>query len=100
MSLSEHLGFSLAYAVACLSIVGMVGAYSRVIFKRGKRAAVVAASVGALYGYLFVLLTNEDAALLVGAVGLFVILAAIMFVTRGIDWYAGRPGGATTSSSS
>ena len=41
-----------------------------------------------LYSYLYVLLTNEDAALLVGSIGLFVILGGIMFVTRGIDWTA------------
>ena len=32
-------------------------------------------------GYLFVLLTNEDGSLLDGSIGLFVFLAAIMFVT-------------------
>jgi inner membrane protein len=36
---------------------------------------------------LFVLFTNEDFALLVGSLGLFAILAAIMFVTRRVDWY-------------
>jgi inner membrane protein len=39
-----------------------------------------------------VLLTNEDHALLAGSLALLVALAAIMFVTRKIDWYAlGRP---------
>jgi inner membrane protein len=52
----------------------------------------VGAGVAALYGYLFVLLTNEDHALLAGSLALLVALAAIMFVTRKIDWYAlGRP---------
>ena len=35
---------------------------------------------------------NEDYALLIGSVGLFVILGAIMFVTRRVDWFTvGRP---------
>jgi inner membrane protein len=32
-------------------------------------------------------LTNEDDALLVGSIGLFVLLAAVMFVTRRVDWF-------------
>lgn len=87
LSLSERLNFALAYGIASLAILGLVAAYSYVIFKRSSRAAIVAAGVAALYGYLFVLLTNEDAALLYGSVGLFVILAGIMFVTRGVNWY-------------
>jgi inner membrane protein len=87
LSLSERLSFSLAYAIASLAILGLVAAYSRVIFRRGQRAVLVACGVAGLYGYLFVLLTNEDAALLFGSIGLFVILGAIMFVTRGVDWY-------------
>jgi len=34
------------------------------------------------------LLTNEDYALLIGSIGLFLTLAGIMLVTRRIDWYA------------
>ena len=30
---------------------------------------------------------NEDYALLIGSVGLFAILATIMFATRRVDWY-------------
>jgi inner membrane protein len=87
LSLSEHIGFSMAYAIACLSIIGMTAVYSRVIFPNERRSAVVATCVTALYGYLFVLLTNEDYALLIGSIGLFMILAAIMYVTRRVDWY-------------
>jgi inner membrane protein len=88
LSLSEHIGFGVAYAIACTSIIGMTAVYSRVIFPNERRSAVVATCVAALYGYLFVLLTNEDYALLIGSIGLFVILAGIMYVTRRVDWYA------------
>ena len=97
LSLSEHIGFSVAYAIACISIIGMTAVYSRIIFSNGRRSAVVATCDTALYGYLFVLLTNEDYALLIGSIGLFVILAAIMYVTRRVDWYAnGKETAATT----
>jgi inner membrane protein len=46
--------------------------------------------VALLYAYLYVLLMNEDFALLIGSIGLFLILAGIMFATRRVDWYSGR----------
>jgi inner membrane protein len=47
-----------------------------------------------LYGYLYVLLVNEDYALLIGSIGLFLILGAVMYATRNVDWYAaGGKGG-------
>ena len=45
-----------------------------------------------LYAYLYLLLMNEDYALLIGSVGLFAILGAIMYATRRVDWYAVGPG--------
>jgi len=88
LSLAEHIRFSFAYGIAGLAIVAMIGAYGRTLFTRGQRGFVVPAGVALLYSYLYVLLTNEDAALLVGSIGLFAILATIMFITRGVNWYA------------
>jgi inner membrane protein len=88
LSLSEHLGFPLAYAIASAAVVGMVAAYSAVVLQHARRAFVVGAGVALLFAYLYVLLTNEDYALLAGSIGLFAILAAIMWVTRRVDWYS------------
>jgi inner membrane protein len=44
-----------------------------------------------LYAYLYLLMMNEDYALLIGSVGLFAILGAIIFATRRVDWYAAGP---------
>ena len=87
LSLSEHLGFPLAYTVASIAVVGMVAGYSVVILHHITRALFVVAAVSLLYAYLYVLLMNEDYALLIGSVGLFLILAAIMYATRRVDWY-------------
>jgi inner membrane protein len=92
LSLSERIGFTYAYGVACLAILGMVAAYTRVIFKRQRNAKAMSAGVRRR-GHRFVRISfcfadNEDAALLAGSIGLFVILAGIMFVTRGVDWYS------------
>jgi inner membrane protein len=91
LSLSEHIRFSMAYAIASIAVIVMVAAYCRTIFKDNGRSGVVAGGVTLLYGYLYVVLTNEDAALLVGSIGVFIVLAAIMFMTRGVRWYADLP---------
>ena len=90
LALSEHLGFPVAYAIASAAVVGMVGAYSVAIVGRATRALGIAASVALLYAYLYLLLMNEDYALVIGSVGLFAILGAIMYATRRVDWYAVR----------
>ena len=88
LSLSEHLGFPLAYATASFAVIGMVAAYGVIALRRVSRALVVAGSVAALYAYLYFLLMNEDYALLIGAIGLFAMLGAIMYATRRVDWYS------------
>jgi inner membrane protein len=90
LSLAEHLPFPIAYGIACLAVVAMIACYSRVVFKQNRHTAVITAGTTVLYGYLFVLLTNEDAALLAGSIGLFASIAGIMFATRRIDWYGGE----------
>lgn len=88
LSLSEHIVFPLAFTIASLAIVGMVTAYGAVVLRSVSRALMIGAGVALLYVYLYVLLVNEDYALLFGSIGLFLILGLIMFATRRVDWYA------------
>ena len=88
LSLAEHLGFVQAYSLASAAIVVLVASYSAAVLKARKRAVIVGAVVTLLYIYLYILLMIEDYALLAGSTGLFVALAAIMFLTRKVDWYS------------
>ena len=47
-------------------------------------------TIGGLYGYLYVVLINEDYALLLGSLGVFLAVAVAMLLTRHIDWYRRR----------
>ncbi len=91
LSLSEHLGFGPAYLVATLAIVAQIAGYCAAVLHSWRRAAVVGGMAAALFGYLYVVLTNEDYALLIGSIGVFAILAAIMYLTRRVDWYGAQP---------
>ncbi|HSB36483.1 MAG TPA: cell envelope integrity protein CreD, partial [Thermoanaerobaculia bacterium] len=89
LSLSEHTGFARAYLVAATATVACVGGYAAAILGARGRAAALAAGLLGLYGTLFVLLSLEDYALLLGSIVLFAILASVMYLTRHVDWSAG-----------
>lgn len=92
LSLSEQIGFTLAYAIAAELVVALVTTYVRFVLGRWSRAIALGAFLWVLYGFLYVLLRIEDYALLAGSLGLFAILMAVMWFTRKVDWYrAGAP---------
>ncbi|HAT64683.1 MAG TPA: cell envelope integrity protein CreD [Flavobacteriaceae bacterium] len=86
ISISEHSSFFKAYAIASASVLGLITLYSRAILKGFKFPILVGGSLASLYGFIYVIIQLENYALLVGSVGLFVILAVIMFASRKIDW--------------
>jgi inner membrane protein len=93
VSISEHFGFNVAYAVSSMAIVLLIGGYARAVLRGRRQALSVTAALCALYGFLYLLLQLEDFALLAGSVGLLLILAALMYATRRMDWYEIRLGG-------
>jgi inner membrane protein len=88
LSLSEHLGFNLAYAVASLGIISLVTLYASWISDGKRIPFVITLVLSALYGFLYVVLQLQDYALLLGSVGLFVVLFIVMYLTRKIDWFS------------
>lgn len=92
LSISEHIPFGASYAIASAGIVALISGYSLTILRGSRRALTMSGMLVLLYGYLYVLLQAEDYALLLGSLGLFVILALVMYLTRRVDWYAPRMG--------
>lgn len=86
LSLSEHIGFELAYAISSSACVALIGFYVSGILHSAKRGFGFAAMLAVLYGVLYGLLSAEDYALLMGSILLFGILAVVMVLTRGVDW--------------
>lgn len=87
LSLTEIVGFGLAFLTAAAATVGLLAYYAGVSF--GSRAVGVRALAGlsALYAAMYVLMTLEDFALLAGSAAAFAVIAATMVATRRIDWY-------------
>lgn len=88
LSLSEHLSFVTAYLISSAAIVALIGGYSRSVLGTNRFAATISLLLGLLYAFLFVILQAEDYALLFGSMGLFAVLALVMYLTRRIDWYS------------
>ncbi|MBN8680259.1 MAG: cell envelope integrity protein CreD [Chitinophagales bacterium] len=82
VSISEHTSFNLAYLIAGVMTVGLTSLFARSLFQSGKMAMVVGGTMTLLYGFLFVVLQLQDYALLIGSLGLFAILAVVMYVSR------------------
>lgn len=87
VSLSEHIAFGLAYLVASVACIGLIGFYLCNVLHSVARGIGFSAMLATLYAALYGLLVSEDNALVLGAGLLFVILAAIMVITRRVDWY-------------
>ncbi|MCZ8251107.1 MAG: cell envelope integrity protein CreD [Hylemonella sp.] len=87
LSLGEHLAFNLAYAIAATACVLLLTYYAVHILHGVRRGLPFGLGVGVLYGLLFLLLQLEQKALVVGSLALFAVLAAVMYLTRKVDWY-------------
>lgn len=87
LSLSEHLGFGLAYALAAAACSALLGYYLAAVLGGARRGLGFGLGLAGLYGLLYLLLRSEDHALLVGSGVLFAALAAVMGLTRRVDWH-------------
>lgn len=86
ISITEHSSFSLAYAISSTSVISLISWYSLAILKDKKFPIFIGVALTVLYSFIYVIIQLEDYALLVGSVGLFSILAGVMYFSRKIDW--------------
>lgn len=86
LSISEHLGFVPAYMIASVMTIALITLFTYGVLKIRKTAAYVGVALTGLYTYIFVLIRMETYALLAGSLGLFVILAVLMYISQRINW--------------
>lgn len=89
ISISEHSNFSNAYIIAGMAVVILISLYSKSILKNFKFPVFIGVSLTVLYTFIYVIIQLENYALLVGSIGLFAILATVMYTSRKIDWQNG-----------
>jgi inner membrane protein len=92
LSISEFIGFGWAYLTAAAASTLLITWYCRFFLGGGIRTFMIGAGLAGVYLFLYITLRQQDYALLMGAIALFVVLAIVMYVTRKVDWY-GRDAG-------
>lgn len=86
LSMSEVLGFALAYTLASVACAALLAFYLSAALHSVSRGIAMAGAYGVLQALLFLILQAETYALLSGSLLLFVTLAAMMAATRHLDW--------------
>jgi inner membrane protein len=88
LSISEFIGFSWAYLIAAVASTVLITWYCQFFLGGGARTLMIGAGLAGVYTFLYITLRQQDYALLMGAIALFIVLAIVMYVTRKVDWYA------------
>jgi len=92
LSISEFIGFSWAYLIAAVASTALIAWYCHFFLGGGVRTLMIGAGLAGVYTFLYVTLRQQDYALLMGAIALFIVLTIVMYVTRKVDWYAREAG--------
>lgn len=88
LSISEYLRFNLAFLLSAFSTIALIAGYCSVILGQRMRGVYTGILFALLYGFIFVLVKAEQSSLLMGSIGLWIVLAMVMYLTRKINWYA------------
>jgi inner membrane protein len=88
LSASEFIGFSLSYLIAAVAATGLITWYCSHFLGGGMRTLMIGGGLLGVYTFLYITLRQQDYALVMGTIALFVVLGLVMYVTRKVDWYA------------
>lgn len=82
LSFSEYMSFHYAYLIAAIMTTALSTAYTASVFSDRRTAAILMSMLVLLYTYIYVLTQIESYSLLAGSIGLFIILAVVMFSSQ------------------
>jgi inner membrane protein len=93
LSVSEHAGYNLAYLIASLSTTSLLALYANTFLGSQQRVWLFGALMSVFYVFIFVIIQAQDYSLLIGSIGLFLVIAVVMYFSRNIRWYKEPAGG-------
>ena len=88
IAFSEHISFKLSYLISSAAIITMITAFAHSISKNKLVTKVIGLILTLLYLFIYSIIQMQDYALLMGSIGLFLVLAVVMYLSRKINWYA------------
>ena len=87
LALSEYLSFGAAFVTAAALLVSIVTPYTGALLGGRRHGYLVGSMMSLTYALLYVLISAEHAALLLGSLALLTAIAGLMYLTRRVDWY-------------
>lgn len=87
LSFSEHMLFNMAYLLSAGMTLMLIAAYTFGIMKSWRLTGLILGILSILYLFIFIIIQMKDFALLIGSIGMFIVLALVMYFSRKIDWY-------------
>lgn len=87
LSLSEQVGYNIAYIIASLSTIALISFYAASFLNSARLVTLLTSLLTVFYTFIFVIILQQDFSLLLGSIGLFIIVAALMFFSRKVTWY-------------
>ncbi|HEV2483443.1 MAG TPA: inner membrane CreD family protein [Puia sp.] len=71
---------------AAIATIGLISWYVGSVLRSPRTSLFIALILAVQYGFVFILIQSQDYALLMGSIGLFIILAIVMYFSRKIQW--------------
>jgi len=87
LSLSEHIGYNAAYAIASIATIALVSVYAATFLQSRQITMLFTGLMTFFYVFIFVIIQAQDFSLLIGSIGLFLIISFLMYFSRNIKWY-------------
>ncbi len=91
VALSEFISFKIAYLVSAIMTIIPISLYTYFVLMKKqsiKFSLFITFLLALLYLFLYVLLMLQDFSLIIGSIFLFIVVSAVMFATRNVDWYS------------
>ncbi|MEO5978940.1 MAG: cell envelope integrity protein CreD [Chryseolinea sp.] len=87
LSISEQTGYNIAYGLASASTVILITLYSVSFLRNTRLTLLFCFLLVVFYTFIFVIILQQDFSLLLGSIGLFIIVAMLMYFSRSVNWY-------------
>ncbi|MGU9939198.1 cell envelope integrity protein CreD [Empedobacter brevis] len=86
LSLSEYLGFDFAYFISSGATILLITFFVNSFLKSFGLTFKITLMLILLYAFIYSILQLKEHALLVGSIGLFIIVAILMYYSKNIEW--------------
>lgn len=91
LSFSEQIGFNKAYLIASVATITLIVLFLTSLLKSKKPAIIFGVILSIFYSFVFVIIQLQDLSLLFGSLGLFIIIAVMMYLSSKLNWETKSP---------